>query len=298
VANPVAPAVASNVAALQAAGRIPASLAGQYAALSNLKGGLTFAGVGGVGSTPFLLDKNNFGPRVGFAYQVNDRLVIRGGFGEYYSNPNNDWLKSNGFTTSTDIVNSTDGNRTPIPGILSDPYPNGILRPTGSSLGAATFLGQNPSWFDNGFVVPSVWQFSLGFQFQVNRNSMLDVSYVGSRSYDLNMQKDYDIPSAAVRKTCNYLEGGNAAFCNQNVPNPFKGVEAFRGSSYFTADNISYFQMLRPFPQYSGTLLQQGRNDYWIKYNSLQINYNWRNASGYYPAGKLYALQADGAVGL
>jgi len=206
--------------------------------------------------------------------------VIRGGFGQYYSNPVNDWLKSNGFATSTDIVTSLNENRLPIPNILSNPYPNGILRPTGSSLGAATFLGQNPNWFDTGFVIPSVWQFSVGLQYQVNRSSMLDVSYVGSRSYNLNMQKDYNIPSLAVRKTCNYLEGGNAAFCNQSVPNPFKGVGAFAGSSYYTADTISYYQMTRPFPQFSGTLVQQGRNDSQIWYNSLQINYNWRSRSG------------------
>ena len=45
VANPIAPAVAANVAQLQAAGQIPAYLASQYANLANLKGGITFAGV-------------------------------------------------------------------------------------------------------------------------------------------------------------------------------------------------------------------------------------------------------------
>jgi hypothetical protein len=108
----------------------------------------------------------------------------------------------------------------------------------------------------------------------------LDVSYVGSRSYNLNMQKEYNIPSLEARKTCNYLEGGNAARCNQQVPNPFKGIEAFRGTNYFTANQISYWQMNRPFPQFSGALTQYGRNDSWISYNSLQISYNWRMRSG------------------
>ena len=49
--------------------------------LANLKGSITFAGVNGVGSTPAQLNKKNFGPRMGFAYQVNDRLVVRGGVG-------------------------------------------------------------------------------------------------------------------------------------------------------------------------------------------------------------------------
>jgi hypothetical protein len=38
---------------------------------------------------PFLeagrpLDKNNFGPRIGFAYSLDDRTVLRGGWGLYF----------------------------------------------------------------------------------------------------------------------------------------------------------------------------------------------------------------------
>jgi hypothetical protein len=278
VASPIAAAVAANVTALGS--QIPASVAPLYAKLASLKGGLTFAGVGGLGHNPFPWDKNNIQPRVGFAYQLKNKLVIRGGFGEYTSNPTNDNYRSNGFTTSTSIVNSLDGGRTPIANILSNPFPTGILVPTGPSLGAATFVGQNPSWFDSGFVLPSVWQFSLGFQYQTTPSSTLDVSYVGSRSYNLNMNADYNNPTLDVRKTCNLLEGGRPATCNATYPNPFRGIEAFAGTSYYTASTISYYQLNRPFPQFSGTLQQYGRNDSWIKYNSLQINYNWRTRRG------------------
>ena len=277
-ASPIASQVAANIAALGSA--IPANLQSTYASLANLKGGITFAGVGGVGSIPWPMDKNNFQPRVGIAYQINDKLVIRSGFGEYISNPSNDFQQTNGFSTSTTVVNSNDGGRTPIANSLSTPFPTGVQVPTGSSLGAGTFVGKNPSWFDPNFVLPSVWQFSFGFQYQVNRNAMLDVSYVGSRSYNLNMSAQYNIPSLAVRKTCNLLEGGLPANCDANVPNPFKGIAAFNGTSYYTANTISYYNLMRPFPQFNGDLTQLGRNDSWIKYNSLQINYNWRTRSG------------------
>ncbi len=278
VASPVASAVAANVAALGSS--IPASVAPIYAGMANLKGGLTFAGVGGLGHNPFPWDKNNIQPRVGFAYQLRDKLVLRGGFGEYISNPNNNYQQTSGFSTSTDIVNSLDGGRTPIANILSNPYPTGIQVPTGSSLGAATFVGKNPNWFDPGFVDPSVWQFSIGFQYQTTADSTLDVSYVGSRSYNLNMQADYNIPSLAVRKSCNLLEGGNPSVCKASYPNPFKGIPAFNGTSYYTANTISYSDLVRPFPQFPGLLEQYGRNDSWITYNSLQINYNWRTRRG------------------
>jgi hypothetical protein len=244
-----------------------------------------------VGSNPFPQVKTNFGPRAGFAYQINNRVVLRGGFGEYFSDPTNDWFQTNGFSTSTTLVNSNDGNRTALQNILGNPYPNGILVPTGSSAGAATFVGRNPSWFQQGFQTPSVWQFSLGFQVQVHSNGSLDVSYVGSRSYNLNMQADYNIPSLQVRKMCNYLEGGNAALCNTQVPNPFKGIPAFSGTNDFTANTISFWRLMTPFPQFgngsggqnfagAGTTTQFGRNDSYIKYNSLQINYNQRLRGG------------------
>ena len=281
VASPIAAQVAANVNAMKAAGTvIPANLTAQYNNLANMKGGLTFAGVGGQGRSPFALRKTGFEPRVGFAFQLAEKLVMRGGFGLYHSNPNNDLQRTNGFSTNTSLVNSNDGGRTPINNILSNPYPNGIQTPTGASLGAATFVGQNPSWFDSGFQIPSVWSFSWGFQYQLTRNSTVEASYVGSRSYNLNMNADYNIPSLDVRKTCNYLEGGSAAFCNAQVPNPFKGIPAFNGTGYYTANTVSYYQMTLPFPQFSGTLQQYGRNDSWIKYNSLQINYNLRLRNG------------------
>src|SRR5205085_489970 len=58
-ASPIAGQVAANVAKLQAAGAIPADLTAQYAALSNLKGGLQFAGVNGIGKSPYRFQKGN-----------------------------------------------------------------------------------------------------------------------------------------------------------------------------------------------------------------------------------------------
>jgi hypothetical protein len=71
-------------------------------------------------------------------------------------------------------------------------------------------------------------------------------------------------------------EGGDPNFCNALVPNPFRGIEAFRGTALFTAANIPRFQMARPHPQFTGNLLERGRGESNIWYNSLQINYNVR----------------------
>jgi len=278
VSSGLGSAIAANVTALGS--QIPAAYQSLYSGLSSLKGGITFAGVNGTGSTPWPTYKKSLQPRVGLAYQVNEKLVLRTGFGQYYSDPTNDYQQTNGFSTSTSITNSLDGGRTPIANILSNPYPTGIISPTGSSAGAKTFVGRNPSWFDNGFVIPSVWQFSFGFQYQANKATMIDFSYVGSRSYNLNMSAQYNIPSLNVRKTCNLLEGGLPANCDASVPNPFKGIADFNGTSYYTSNTISVYNLARPFPQFSGDLTQLGRNDSSITYNSFLLNVHYRARGG------------------
>ncbi|MBI1899352.1 MAG: TonB-dependent receptor [Acidobacteria bacterium] len=257
--------------------QIPADMLAAYPQLRDLKGGLQFAGVDGNPSIISKRDLNNWQPRIGAAYQISSRLVMRGGYGLYYMNPNNNYLQFAGFSNSTPLIASLDGARTLVSGgLLSNPFPNGINLPIGSSQGPLTFVGRNFTWFNENFHTPYVHQFSYGFQFQLSTNGTIDFSYVGSRTAGANSQRDFNIPNLDFRKQCNLQEGGSPIFCNQQITNPFRGIEAFQGTSMYTAARISRYQLARPFPQFSGNLLEQGRNDSNIWYNSLQINYNHR----------------------
>jgi hypothetical protein len=258
--------------------QIPAEMLALYPNLRDLRGGLEFAGVGGNPRTVGKFDRNNIQPRVGAAFQLTDKLVMRGGYGLYYTNFSNDnnWIRTFGFSTNTPIVNSLDDGRTLVPNLLGNPYPNGISVPPGSALGYNTFVGQNPEWFDPNMRVPRVHQFSFGFQRQMSPTSTLDVSYVGSRSVGLSTERDFNIPSADFQRQCDLLQGGSPAFCQALVPNPFRGIEAFRGTARFTAANLSRYELNRPFPHFSGRLLRQGLGESKIWYNSLQVNYNVR----------------------
>jgi hypothetical protein len=242
----------------------------------NLRGGLQFAGVGSNPANSGTLYKNTWQPRAGFAYQINDRLVMRGGFGRYYMNPSNNNLRSLGFETNTPLVASVDDGRTPIAGVLSNPFPNGFNRPPGATLGSSTFLGRDFNHWRPDFMLPGIDQFSFGFQYQVNPRSVLDISYIGSRTRNHETQRELNIPSAAFMRQCDALQGGLPNFCNEQLPNPFRGNSAFTGTPFFTANTLSRYQLNRPFPQFNGNLLQQGLNDGNINYNSLQINYNVR----------------------
>ncbi|MBM3728618.1 MAG: hypothetical protein FJW40_24735 [Acidobacteria bacterium] len=262
--------------ALSFANQIPAALQAEFPALRNLRGGLEFAGINGNPRIVGAKDLNNFQPRIGIAYQASNKMVIRGGYGLYYLNPNNDALQTAGFSTNTPLVNSNDDGRNLLPNLLGNPYPAGINRPLGAAAGANTFVGQNYVWYNPNMDVPYVHQFSFGVQYQVSTNATLDISYVGSRTVGANTERDYNIPSLAFRKTCNLHEGGSPDFCNAQVPNPFRNIDAFRGTGFFTAATVSRFQLNRPFPQYTGTLVERGRGESNYYYNSLQVNYNVR----------------------
>ncbi len=266
-ASPVAPLISAANLAL-------------YPQLRNLTGGLEFVGVNGNSRLVGNKDLDDFQPRVGVAYAVSDKFVIRTGYGLNYLNPNNNFLETVGFSTSTPLVNSLDGGRTLLPNLLSNPYPNGIRQPAGASLGYNTFVGQNFNWYNPDMRTPRVHQFSFEIQRSLSNSSTLAVAYVGSRTRGANTERDFNIPSADFRKQCNLLEGGSPVFCNQQITNPFQNLAPFAGTTLFTAGTVSRFQLARPHSQFTGNLQERGRGESNIWYNSLQVNYNVRMGRG------------------
>lgn len=241
-------------------------------------GGLTFAGVDGRPSRPYRYDKNNYQFRTGMAYQVNEKTVFRAGYGKYFLNPTSQGF-SNGFSISTPVIASTDGNRTPTY-VLSNPWPDGVQEPPGNSLGALTFLGRNPSFLNPDFITPNVHQFSAGFQRELPWRISLEATYAGSRSYDIEGNwGGFNEPSAEFQRQCDVTQGGSRSFCDQLLPNPFFRVPGFEGTNRFTNQTLTRFELNRPFPAFSGfsmNAVNEGR----MWYDSMQFVANKRWAKG------------------
>jgi hypothetical protein len=241
-------------------------------------GGIQFLGVNGAPTTPWKFDWNNWQPRAGAAYQLNDKTVLRGGYGKYYLNPTGQSF-TNGFSQSTTLIASADGNRTPTYA-LSNPFPTGIQAPTGSSLGPLTFLGRSPNFSNPDFVVPFVNQFSLGMQRELPWHVALEATYVGSRSSHVQSNwGGYNEPSAAFQAQCDVTTGKSRSFCDQLLPNPFFGVPGFEGTTRFTSPTLSRFELSRPFPEF-GSIQMTERNDGKMTYDSAQFVANKRWAKG------------------
>jgi hypothetical protein len=240
-------------------------------------GGIRFAGVNGAPRSLWKLDKNNWQGRVGLAYSLNDKTVVRGGYGKYFLNPTSQG-NNVGFSRSTNVISSTDGGRTPTYR-LSNPWPDGILQPTGSSLGPMTALGQGLTFANPDFVVPNVHQFSAGIQRELPWRVSLEVTYAGSRSYDLEAGLGINEPSAAFQAQCDVTLGGSRTFCDQQLPNPFQGVAGFEGTTRFTNATLSRFELNRPFPAFTGITRNQNNVGKLI-YDSAQFVANRRFSKG------------------
>jgi hypothetical protein len=110
-------------------------------------------------------------------------------------------------------------------------------------------------------------------------DSKVEVSYVGNRTIKLQTNRPFNEPDLALRQKCNPLEGGNPAFCDERLPNPFQGLEPFRGTAHFSGATLSRFDLSRPYPHFTG-ITEQTRNDGKIWYNSLQVTFEKRAKQG------------------
>ncbi|MBI1353838.1 MAG: hypothetical protein GC160_05790 [Acidobacteria bacterium] len=150
--------------------------------IANRPGIVTFAGVDGEPRRPFDLDKNNLGPRFGFAYKMfGGKTVLRGGYGIFFGNPDDIGQGAGpraalGFATEQLIV-SPDQNQTPSM-YLRNGYP--AFTPPGPETRNAGFgVGSTVEYFERTRRTPYSQQFNLGIQHQV-RGVLVEAQYLGN----------------------------------------------------------------------------------------------------------------------
>ncbi len=237
----------------------------------DLKGGVTFPGVNGRSRYNAKPDRNNFAPRVGIAWRVNSKTVIRTGGGLFYAGltglgGSTGPFGISGYQAPTNIVSSLDGV-TPIVS-LSNPFPNGFNKPTGSSAGLSTLLGQGVQFFDYGNYTPYSGQWNLGIQRELPGSVLFEVSYAGSRGVGLYENRQWN------QLDPGQLSQGDAL--RQQVSNPFFGQIAVGALASRT---VARAQLLRPLPQFDGVSSQ---NASWAtsSYHALEMKAEKRFASG------------------
>ena len=264
----------------------PSPIAGRVPAFPNLTGAMTFTGAGDRGREIYPADKNNFAPRVGLAYQLNNRTTIRAGYGIFFglsptdaSGPGGGF--ADGFTGVTNMVTSLDGI-TPILNV-SNPFPNGTNPPlSGSALNGSIQLGQAHRSAIISLVTPYFQNWNFSLQRSVGANTIVEVTYAANKgnktqfgAVNLN-----DLTAAQIAV---------GASNNQLVPNPFFGVIT-DPTSVLAQPTVQRGQLLRPFPQYTQvTAVNPAIGN--SMYHSFQMRVEKRFAKGFTILGSFTAAK-------
>jgi hypothetical protein len=200
----------------------------------------------------------NFLPRLGFAFKLDDKSVIRFGYARYMTpssrirDPLGDFVNQyTGYSTNTSALALASGRPRDF---LSDPFPttgqnpNPLQQPTEKSLGRYTSLGNAVSLDQYGLKPQLNDRYSLSFQrelwgrtvfsFDFFFNNGLNVPY----DIDINMADPsflYELPRSITTPTTQ----PNNPFRNYLTPDKFPG-------QLRNATTLSVANMLRPYPQY------------------------------------------------
>jgi hypothetical protein len=246
----------------------------------NVRGGLTFAGVDGEPSGLYETPKNNFMPRVGMTFKLNERTVVRGGYGMFYGflgQRRGDVIQS-GFSQNTNIIPSLDNGLTFI-ATLTNPFPNGIQEPAGSSQGIATFLGQSITYFNPNPKHSRTQRWQIGLQRELPGRMTIEASYVGNYGSDLQTNRNLNALPNQYLSTSPVRDDTRNSYLGANVPNPFFGLMPSTAGAAFQGANIARERLLRPYPQFDA--VNTTTNEGWSWYHSLQLNLQRRFSGGY-----------------
>lgn len=249
-------------------------LSGRVPGLGEITGGVRFVGVDGNPRTQFHKDLNNFGPRIGFAYQATSKTVIRAGYGHFFG-PSRQGAQGTvgpfGFRVEYPWVSTVDGI-TPF-NLLRNPYPEGFRAVPGAADGLLTQAGANLQAFLQDS--PSPWNIMWNFTIQreLPNGILLESAYVGNRGPYLSR-------SGEGGMEINQLDPRHLALgaqLNQRVPNPFFGIV---NNGVHLSNTIARGQLLRPYPQFTDVqpLYDAGANSI---YHAWQNTFKRRFANGF-----------------
>jgi len=230
------------------------------------KGVLEYAGQNGYGTSAFNPNHDKFGPRVGFAYALTPKTIIRGGYGLFWAPLNWSLEQAFGYTATTTYVATLNGGATPA-NSLSNPFPTGVLQPSGNTLGLLAGIGgQNITAPDPYARSTRVHQYSLDVQRELPGGFVVTLGFAGSVTHDL-VQGTSSI-------NINQLPDSDLSLGSKltsKVPNPFFGTAG--GVVNLSASTTPLLQTLLPFPEFGTVTLSSpslGRATYYSVFTKVQ----------------------------
>jgi hypothetical protein len=224
--------------------------------------------------------KNNWMPRLGATFKIDDKTVARAGYGMFYGflgQRRGDVITS-GFSSNTPLTVSLDNGLTFLE-TLTNPFRNGIVEPVGAAAGIQTFLGQGISFFDSSPASSRNQRWQAGIQRELPGRWLADIAYVGNHGSNLPTGRNINALPNKYLSTSPTRDDATINYLGALVPNPFVGLMPATAGTAFRAANIARSQLLRPYPQFGD--INTTTNEGYSWYHSLQANMQRRLSSGY-----------------
>jgi hypothetical protein len=233
-----------------------------------LNGGLQF--VSSSNRMGFNKQLNNWQPRIGAAYQINPKAVLRGGFGMIYL-PTFDQPGATGFSQSTAYTSTTTASPSTPASSFANPYPSGLVSPTGSTSGLSTALGQGLSPEDVNHRQPRLFFGAIGLEYQLPKSAVIEIDYVANASRNYSVSKAINaLPSSDFALGATEL--------NTKVTNPMAGL--ISTNSTLNDTTIVKSALLIPYPEF-GAITLYNRPLGYTSYNAMQLSVRKRFADGF-----------------
>ncbi len=219
--------------------------------------------------TNYVTDWKDVQPRFGFAFQFAPKMVVRGGYGIYYGQSRSGAsgvvpYGGQGFNEYTNVI-STYQNAGASPWLhLSNPFPNGLNQPAGSSLGLLNDVGyaaNGPLRIAAANRTPYEQSWTLGFERQMPWNVVLDAEYIGKKGTHLPFSgaNNLDIFGPSIEtlpiagpNPNNQCQTLTVNCLNTMVNNPFYGIINDPNSTLFSSPQVTVSQLESPYPQFTG----------------------------------------------
>lgn len=216
-------------------------------------------------------EKKNFGPRVGLAYSLASKTVIRASGALFYAPADTINATATDWGNGTYLVNEASlgtpnpmPNTPPVGGSWSNPFAAGLLEPSRSE----TYTGQNLRTFVRRHRFPHLADWTVNIQQMVTPTLLVQVGYIGNKITNFIINRMYN------QNDPQYLSLGSKLF--DQVPNPFYGKLSQGVLSFPTVERR---QLLRPFPQYLQMLMvRDGYGE--SHYHSFQLRVDKQYSRG------------------
>lgn len=222
-------------------------------------------------------DARNFAPRIGMAYKLTDKLVLRAGYGIFYAAASSMFTFDPvpGFSSDTPWVSSQGGGGIVPNDLLRNPFPGGLVQPVGSGNGLLTQTGFNANqvWVRNPHPTGYRENYSLDFQYEIARSAVVEIGYSGF----VGRRLMFGQPREANQLPPQFLALGDRL--NEPVPNPFFG-SITDPKSVLSGPTVPRQRLLRPYPQFTSVSLTRSTPGADANFNALVAKVSKQFSSG------------------